>query len=193
MIWALGAYIMEQACTEALRWQKVMPYPIQVAVNVSSVQFRRKGFVEEVSAILERTGLRPELLQIEITESAMMGGVQHSAETLYQLREMGISLAIDDFGTGYSNLSYLPSLAFDTLKIDRSFVTNLGQQAETESMIRTLIGLAHNLGMQVIVEGVETAEQLAIVKALGANEVQGYLTGRPTANAMEYMLLPASL
>ena len=193
MIWALGAYIMEKACTEALRWQKMMPYPIQVAVNVSSVQFRRKGFVEEVSAILQRTGLRPELLQIEITESAMMGGVQQAANTLYRLREMGISLAIDDFGTGYSNLSYLPSLAFDTLKIDRSFVINLDTQPETESMIRTLIALAHNFGMQVIVEGVETPEQLAIVKALGANEVQGYLTGRPTANAADFILLPASL
>jgi diguanylate cyclase (GGDEF)-like protein/PAS domain S-box-containing protein len=192
MIWALGAYIMEQACIEALRWQKTMPYPIQVAVNVSSVQFRRKGFVEEVSAILERTGLRPDLLQIEITESAMLGGIQQAAEILYRLREMGISMAIDDFGTGYSNLSYLPSLAFDTLKIDRSFVINLSTQPETESMMRTLIALAHNFGMQVIVEGVETPEQLAIIKALGANEVQGYLTGRPTANPAKHMLVPAS-
>jgi EAL domain-containing protein (putative c-di-GMP-specific phosphodiesterase class I) len=193
MIGAIGAYLMEKACGEALKWQKMMPYPIQVGVNVSSVQFRRKGFVEEVSAILERTGLRPELLQIEITESAMMGGLQQAAETLYRLREMGISMAIDDFGTGYSNLSYLPSLAFDTLKIDRSFVVNLDTQPETESMIRTLITLAHNFGMRVIVEGVETPEQLALIKSLGANEVQGYLTGRPTANPEAYMLLPASL
>jgi len=193
LIGTLGAYIMEQACTEALRWQKMMPYPIQVAVNVSSVQFRRKGFVEEVIATLERTGLSPELLQIEITESAMMGGLQQAADSIYRLRELGISMAIDDFGTGYSNLSYLPSLAFNVLKIDRSFVVNLNTQPETESMIRTLIALAHNFGMQVIVEGVETPEQLAIIKALGANEVQGYLTGRPTANPAEHMLTPASL
>jgi len=193
MIAALGAYLMEQACTEAIKWQKMAPYPVQVAVNVSSVQFRRKGFVEEVSAVLERTGLRPELLQIEITESAMLGGIQQAADVLYRLREMGISMAIDDFGTGYSNLSYLPSLAFDTLKIDRSFVVNLDTQPETESMIRTLITLAHNFGMRVIVEGVETQEQLALIKAFGANEVQGYLTGRPTANPAAYMLLPTSL
>jgi diguanylate cyclase (GGDEF)-like protein len=193
MIAALGAHLMELACAEAVRWQKMMPYPIQLAVNVSSVQFRRKGFVEEVGAILERTGLRPDLLQIEIIESAMLGGVQQTAETLYRLREMGISMAIDDFGTGYSNLSYLPSLAFDTLKIDRSFVVNLGFQPETESMMRTLIALAHNFGMNVIVEGVETPEQLALIKTLGANEVQGYLTGRPTANPAAYMLLPAHL
>lgn len=192
MIHALGAYIMEQACIEAVRWQKLMPYPIQVAVNASSVQFRRKGFVEEVSAILERTGLRPELLQIEVTESVMLGGEKQAAETIDCFRELGISMAIDDFGTGYSNLSYLPTLAFDVLKIDRSFVSKLDKQPETESMMRALIGLAHNFGMEVIVEGVETSAQLALIKALGANEVQGFLTARPTPNPASYLFLPAS-
>jgi diguanylate cyclase (GGDEF)-like protein/PAS domain S-box-containing protein len=193
MIGALGAYIMEQACAEAVRWQKLMPYPIQVAVNASSFQFRRKGFVEEVRAILERTELRPELLQIEVTESVMIGAALQATDTLDRLREMGISMAIDDFGTGYSNLSYLPTLAFDVLKIDRSFVSNLDTQPESQSMMRTLIALAHNFGMRVIVEGVETLEQLTIIKSLGANEVQGYFTGRPTANPGIYMFLPASL
>ena len=193
MIWALGAYIMECACTEAVRWQKLMPYPIQVGVNVSAVQFRRKGFVEEVTSILQRTGLRPELLQIEVTESVMIGGTYNVAETIDRLRELGISMAIDDFGTGYSNMSYLPTLAFDYLKIDRSFVSNLGKRPETESMMRTLIGLAHNFGMQVIVEGAESQEQLNLVRTLGANEVQGFFTGRPTPNPGIYLLLPASL
>jgi diguanylate cyclase (GGDEF)-like protein/PAS domain S-box-containing protein len=193
MISALGAYIMERACFEAVRWQKMMPYPIQVAVNASSFQFRRKGFVEEVGAILERTGLRPELLQIEVTESVMLGEAKHVADAIDRLREMGISMAIDDFGTGYSNLSYLPTLAFDVLKIDRSFVSKLDTQPETESMMRTLIALAHNFGMRVIVEGVETQEQLTLIKVLGANEVQGFLTGRPIANPEIYMLLPARL
>jgi diguanylate cyclase (GGDEF)-like protein/PAS domain S-box-containing protein len=188
MIDTLGAYILEQACAEAVRWQTIMPDPIQIAVNVSSLQFRRKGFVEEVRAILERTKLAPDLLQIEITESAMVGGFQQTAETIHRLRLMGISMAIDDFGTGYSNLSYLPSLDFDALKIDRSFVTNLDTQPESESMIRTLIALAHEFAMVVIVEGVETEEQLAIVKRLGANEVQGYLTGRPTATPEQFMM-----
>jgi diguanylate cyclase (GGDEF)-like protein/PAS domain S-box-containing protein len=193
MIWSLGSYIMEQACIEAVRWQERMSYPIQVAINASSFQFRRKGFVEEVSAILERTGLKPELLQIEITESAMVGGLKQAAETIFRLREMGISMAIDDFGTGYSSLSYLPSLAFDVLKIDRSFVKDLDGQPENQSMIRTLIGLAHNFGMRVIVEGVENPEQLAIIKALGANGVQGFLLGRPTANPEEFLFPRASL
>jgi EAL domain-containing protein (putative c-di-GMP-specific phosphodiesterase class I) len=193
MIWSLGSYIMEQACIEAVRWQERMSYPIQVAINASSFQFRRNGFVEEVSAILERTGLKPELLQIEITESAMVGGLKQAAETIFRLREMGISMAIDDFGTGYSSLSYLPSLAFDVLKIDRSFVKDLDGQPENQSMIRTLIGLAHNFGMRVIVEGVENPEQLAIIKALGANGVQGFLLGRPTANPEEFLFPRASL
>jgi len=188
IISALGSYIMEQACIEALRWQKTMSYPIQVAVNVSSVQFRREGFVEEVRAILNRTGLRPELLQIEVTESVMLGETGQTAETIARLREMGIGMAIDDFGTGYSNLSYLPSLAFDVLKIDRSFVCSLETQPETEAMFRTLIALAHNFGMRVIVEGVETEQQLALIKALGANEVQGYFTGRPTPDPQKYLL-----
>jgi diguanylate cyclase (GGDEF)-like protein/PAS domain S-box-containing protein len=193
MIGALGAAIMELACSEAVRWQAMMPHPIQVGVNVSSFQFRRNGFVEEVSAILERTGLKPELLQIEVTESAMLGGAQQAAETIDQLRAMGISMAIDDFGTGYSNLSYLPSMAFDALKIDRSFVVNLNSQPESESMIRTLIALAHNLGMRVIVEGVETAEQLELLKVLGANEAQGFLMGEPTANPADHFLSPTAL
>jgi diguanylate cyclase (GGDEF)-like protein/PAS domain S-box-containing protein len=182
IIGALGATIMEMACAEAVAWQSITGEPIQVAVNVSNLQFRQKDFVQELNSILSRSGLRPELLQIEVTESVMMGANEHTKETMNYLRAMGISMAIDDFGTGYSNLSYLPSLAFDALKIDRSFMQNLERQPETESMIRTLITLAQNLGMRVIMEGVETKEQLALIKTLGANEVQGYFTGRPTPN-----------
>jgi EAL domain-containing protein (putative c-di-GMP-specific phosphodiesterase class I) len=120
----------------------------------------------------------------------MLAGVEHTAATMNRLRELGVSMAIDDFGTGYSSLSYLPSLTFDALKIDRSFVMNLDTQPDGESMIRMLVALAQNLGMRVIVEGVETAEQLELIRALGANEVQGYLMGRPTATPMEAFLCP---
>ena len=190
LIVTLGAYIMQRACIEAVRWQSIAPNPIQVAVNVSSIQFRTKGFVEDVSAILQQTGLRPELLQIELTESVMLAGVEHTAATMNRLHELGVSMAIDDFGTGYSSLSYLPSLTFDALKIDRSFVMNLDTQPDGESMIRMLVALAQNLGMRVIVEGVENAEQLELIRALGANEVQGYLMGRPTATPVEAFLCP---
>jgi diguanylate cyclase (GGDEF)-like protein/PAS domain S-box-containing protein len=190
---SLGAFILEQACIEAVRWQSIMPYPIQVAVNVSNIQFRRKGFVEEICMILDRTRLNPKLLQIELTESVMLSGASSSTDTMNRLHELGITLAIDDFGTGYSNLSYLPSLPFDALKIDRSFVTNMETQPESESMIRTLIVLAKNMGMRVIVEGVETPAQLELIRALGANEVQGYLMGRPTADPIGTILLAASV
>jgi len=190
LIVSLGNFIMEQACIEALRWQGILPHPVQVAVNVSSIQFRRRGFIEEVRATLEKTGLDPKLLQIELTESVMMGEMQQVTEIMNQLHELGIGLAIDDFGTGYSSMSYLRTLLFDTMKIDSSFVRGLGTQPESESMVQTLIILAQSFGMSVIVEGVETAQQLEIVQTLGANEVQGYLTGRPTANPMADFLLP---
>jgi diguanylate cyclase (GGDEF)-like protein/PAS domain S-box-containing protein len=189
LIVAIGSFVMEQACAEAVRWQRIMPYPIQVAVNVSTIQFRRKGFVEEVVSILEASGLKPELLQLELTESVMMSGASTATEVISRFRSLGISLAIDDFGTGYSNLSYLPSMRFDALKIDRSFVMNLEQDPKNESMIRTLVALAHNVGMRVIVEGVEKQEQLALVQSLGVNEVQGYLLGRPTAHPIHDFLL----
>lgn len=180
LIVTLGAYIMERACIEAVRWQAIAPYPVQVAVNVSSIQFKRDHFVEEVSAILQQTGLRPDLLQLELTETIMLGGVHRAAETMRRLRSLGVSFAIDDFGTGYSCLSYLPALPFNALKIDRSFVKELGVKQQSRAMVNSLIALAHNIGISVIVEGVETAEQLALIKKFGGNEIQGYLMGHPT-------------
>jgi diguanylate cyclase (GGDEF)-like protein len=182
IIVTLGAYIMEQACAEAVGWQQIAPYPIQVAVNVSSVQFARDNFVEQVIDILNRTGLQPGLLQIELTESVMLQGVEPAAEAMRRLSGLGVGLAIDDFGTGYSCLSYLPQLPFNALKIDRSFMHDLDSRPETKAMIASLTGLAHNLGMRVIVEGVETPDQVNLIRTLGANEVQGYLLGRPMAD-----------
>jgi predicted signal transduction protein with EAL and GGDEF domain len=182
LIIPFGAYIMERACAEAVNWQSQSPEPIQVAVNVSSIQFMRETFVEEVSEILRHTGLKPNLLQIELTESVMLHGVEKAAEVMRQLGALGISMAIDDFGTGYSCFSYLPKLPFNALKIDRSFVKELEFRPETKAMVQSLVTLAHNLDMQVIVEGVETPEQLAMIKKFGGNEVQGYLLGKPTAD-----------
>lgn len=182
LIVSLGAYIMERACAEAVKWQAITPYPVQVAVNVSSIQFKRDHFVEEVTGVLTHTGLRPELLQLELTESIMLSGVHRAAETMKRLRALGVSLAIDDFGTGYSCLSYLPALPFDALKIDRSFVKELDLKPENGAMIHSLVALAHNIGMRVIVEGVEKPEQLDLIRKVGGNEIQGYLLGRPIAD-----------
>jgi diguanylate cyclase (GGDEF)-like protein len=182
LIVPLGELVMEKACREALAWQTHSDQPIQVAVNVSTQQFTRSSFVHDVKEILNRTGLPPKLLQIELTESAMLHGMQHASETLRQLRALGISVAIDDFGTGYSCLSYLPKLAFDALKIDRSFVQELGDDPNASALVHSILGLARNLRMRVIVEGIENDTQLAIVKRLGGQEGQGFLLGRPTAD-----------
>ena len=184
LIVPLGAYILERACAEALQWQgrNEEEGPIQVAVNVSSVQFSRSTFVEEVFEVLDRTGLRPDLLQLELTESATLISIQHAADTIKRLKSAGITVAMDDFGTGYSCLSYLPKLAFDAIKIDRSFVHELLTCPETRALVESILTLARNLDMRVIVEGIESEEQLALVGRLGGDEAQGYLLGRPSSD-----------
>jgi len=186
----LGAHIMHQACTEAVRWQSIVPYPIQVAVNVSSIQFLRKDFVEEVSSILLQTGLPNELLQIEIAESVVLTGHRDAVEIMNRFRALGVSVVIDNFCIGYSSLSYMPFLPFDALKIDGAFVSNLNSQTDIKSMIRTFIMLARNIGKRVIAEGVETSAQLELIRALGAEDVQGFLLGRPTPNPIDVFLIP---
>ena len=182
LIVGLGAYIMEMACAEAVRWQAIAPYPVQVAVNVSTIQFRRDYFVEEVTSVLKQTGLKPELLQLELTETIMLTGVHRAVETMNRLRALGVGFAIDDFGTGYSCLTYLPALPFDAMKIDRGFVKDLNVRPESRAIVNSLVALAHNIGIRVIVEGVETEEQLELIRKFGGNEIQGYLLGRPTAD-----------
>jgi diguanylate cyclase (GGDEF)-like protein len=184
LIIPLGESIMEKACRDAAGWQQEAGREIQVAVNVSSVQFAQSTFVGGVREILRRTGLRPELLQIELTESATLMGIDRAARAMQELKNMGVSLAMDDFGTGYSCLSYLPKLAFDAIKIDRSFVNELIFRPETRAFVQSILTMAHNLGMKVTVEGIETEEQLELIRSLGADEAQGYLLGRPTVDAM---------
>ena len=182
LIAALGHQIMEMACREAVEWQAISGRAVQVAVNVSSLQLMREAFVEEVEDILRQTGLDPHLLQIELTESVTVNGAARVGSAMGELAELGVSLAIDDFGTGYSCLSYLPKLPFDALKIDRSFVNELGVRNEVDAMVHSLVTLAHNFGMKVIAEGVETEEQMAMITEIGCNEVQGYLLGKPTSD-----------
>jgi diguanylate cyclase (GGDEF) domain len=180
LIHGLGYYVMEQACREALKWQGLSRHPIQVAVNVSPVQFNSETIVQDISRILAQTSLRPHLLQIELTESVMMGSLQRSLEKMQGLRDLGVNLALDDFGTGYSCLSYLRDLPFGTIKLDRSFISRLSPGADANQMIRSMVDLAHSMNMRVIAEGVEEPLQLELVKELGVDEVQGFVLGRPT-------------
>lgn len=187
LIVQLGTLVMEQACRAALSWNEAADAPVQVAVNVSSVQFARDLFVEEVIETLVRTGLPAHLLQIELTESATLIGIQRAAATMQRLKDLGISVVMDDFGSGYSCLSYLPKLPFDALKIDRSFISELPASAETRALVQSILTLGHNLGMKIIVEGIETRAQLQLMRQLGGDEGQGYLFGRPTPDPIEFL------
>jgi diguanylate cyclase (GGDEF)-like protein len=178
LIIPLGAHIMERACRHAVKWQEVAGRPVQAAVNVSSVQFARDSFFEEVADVLHRTGLQPNLLQIEITESATVTGIERAADMMRRLKRMGVSVAVDDFGTGYSCLNYLPKLPFDALKLDRSFLNELMVRREPKDFVQSILMMARNLRMKTIVEGIEKTEQLNMIRKLGIDEAQGYLLGR---------------
>lgn len=192
LIVRLGAFVMECACREALRWQEASTSPVQVAVNVSSVQFARDTFIEEVVEILNRTGLPAQLLQIELTESATLIGINRAAATMRRLKEIGVSVVMDDFGSGYSSLSYLPKFPFNALKIDRSFISELPHSGETQALVHSIITLGHNLGMKVIVEGIEKHSQLQLMRQLGGDEAQGYLLGRPTPDPLALLRAPST-
>ena len=187
LIFPLGAYVMERACEDCVSWQSNAGPRIEVAVNVSNLQFGRDSFIEEVEAALKKTGLEPALLQIELTESVMLVGLDIAVAKIRQLQSIGVTVAIDDFGTGYSALSYIQKLPFNALKIDRTFMKEITAHSETRAMVRSLIQLAQELDMKVIVEGVESEEQFRIVKEIGADAVQGFLLGHPTPNPFEHL------
>jgi len=187
LIVPIGLLVLEEACRSAVLWQKPGWPPVQVAVNVSATQFAREDFVDRVLDTLRRTGLPPTLLQLELTESVLLGDFARAAAKMEELRSAGVTLAVDDFGTGYSSLSYLPNLPFQAMKIDRSFVRNLHDAAESRTMIESLVALAHNLNLNVVVEGVESPAELSWVRALGCDTVQGYLLGRPSASAEKHL------
>jgi EAL domain-containing protein (putative c-di-GMP-specific phosphodiesterase class I) len=153
--------------------------PLTVSVNVSSRQLSDPRLIEHVESALAETGLNPESLVLEMTESAIMGDATQTLATLNRLKKMNIRLEIDDFGTGYSSLSYLQRLPFDTLKIDRSFITELSAGNGSLEIVKAILELAHSLRMGVITEGVETEQQLSILRRLDCNLIQGFLFSKP--------------
>jgi EAL domain-containing protein (putative c-di-GMP-specific phosphodiesterase class I) len=152
-----------------------------MAVNISPIQFRSQQFVASVRRILERTNLSPHCLELEVTESMLFENTDQSLATLRELRRLGVGISLDDFGTGYASLSYLLRFEFDKIKIDQSFVQRLGIQAHAESIIRSILTLAHDLGMRVCAEGVETATQLGFLRDERCDEAQGFLFSQPLA------------
>jgi len=180
LIVPIGTWVLGEACRLAAEWQIGPLKGVGVAVNVSAAQFACPDFIETVTQTLGSTGLRPELLELELTERVFMRYEKESIRTLTQLRKLHVSIAIDDFGTGYSSLSYLQNLPIDLIKIDQSFVAATDRKHSGAAILRCLIDLAHTLGIKVIAEGVETQKQLNLLKSLGCDEMQGFLLGRPS-------------
>ena len=179
LIVSLGKWSLEQACADSRAWQKAGLPKVLVSVNLSPRQFESRTLVADIRAVLEASGLEPSLLELEITEGAVMANPEHAAELLRMIREMGVGLAIDDFGTGYSSLSYLKHFPLSTVKIDRSFINDLSQDADARALIDGIITLAHGLRMKVVAEGIETTAQLDYLRSRGCDEAQGYWLCKP--------------
>jgi diguanylate cyclase (GGDEF)-like protein/PAS domain S-box-containing protein len=180
-ILAIGQTVLESACRQARQWQQTYPAspPLFVSVNLSVKQFNQPGLVDNIANLLQEFQLQPRCLKLEITESVFSDNMDAAVGLLTQLRELGVQLSIDDFGTGYSSLSYLQRFPIDTLKIDRSFVTQMMENEENVAIVRTIVALAQNLGMDVVAEGVETEDQLRLLKKLECENGQGYLFSTP--------------
>jgi diguanylate cyclase (GGDEF)-like protein/PAS domain S-box-containing protein len=175
LIIEIGEWVLREACREAASW----PRPLQVAVNLSPVQFQAGDLERSIHQILLETGLAPTRLEVEITEGVLIGDFTRALNLLRRLKALGIRIAMDDFGTGYSSLSYLQSFPFDKIKIDRSFISNLEATPQSAEIVRAVLGLAHALHMPVVAEGVETEAQRAFLEREACEEMQGYLIGRP--------------
>ena len=175
----LGELVMRAACTQARRWHDLGLNEFRVAVNVSPQQLRQKHFAETMANLLQETGVRASKLEVEITESSFMQDDGIGLQTLTELRGMGVLISIDDFGTGYSSLSYLKRLPIDSIKLDASFVKDATTDADDAALVMAIIALAHNLRLRVIAEGIETEEQLNLLRSLRCDEGQGYFFGRP--------------
>ncbi|NTU80350.1 MAG: bifunctional diguanylate cyclase/phosphodiesterase, partial [Chloroflexales bacterium] len=179
LIGPIGEWVLRSACAQVQAWRDDGHSELTLSVNLSPRQFRQLGLVRMIQAALAESGLPASQLELEITEGAVMEHPEQAIATLQVLREQGVRLAIDDFGTGYSSLSYLQRFALNKLKIDRSFIKELPNKARDASIAATIIAMAHNLGLEVLAEGVESAEQLAWLRAHRCDAAQGYLFSRP--------------
>ena len=177
------------ACHEAASW----PTPLQIAVNLSPVQFMHGDVVGLVHSILLETGLAPDRLELEITEGVLIEDFDRGLALLRRLKSLGVRVSMDDFGSGYSSLSYLQAFPFDKIKIDRAFVINLGRNPQSASIVRAVIGLGHGLGMSMVAEGVETQEQLNFLADEGCDAVQGFFIGRPAPIGQYFALVGRSM
>jgi diguanylate cyclase (GGDEF)-like protein len=184
----LGQLVLETACREAAKW----PEDVRIAVNVSPVQFRSQTLALNVATALAASGIAPSRLELEITEAVLMRDDEAALATLHQLRALGVKIALDDFGTGYSSLSYLHRFPFDKIKIDRSFVKNIGDEGASSAIIQAVVNIATASNMTTTAEGVEQEWQRELLRELGCTEMQGYLFSPPVSAAEITRLMPAA-
>lgn len=175
----IGEWVLQNACQQAKRWQEELGMRVPVAVNLSARQFREIDISQNILRVLDETGLPPDLLELELTESMLMNDNNRVLHTLDVLKDIGIRLAVDDFGTGYSSLSYLKGFPLDYLKVDRSFVTDIPGDRNDKALVQAIIGIAHNLGLKVIAEGIETRDQLDFMLTQDCDEIQGFYFSKP--------------
>jgi EAL domain-containing protein (putative c-di-GMP-specific phosphodiesterase class I) len=181
----LGNYVLHRACSDAVHW----PEHVKLAVNLSPLQFRVGNVFVSVKEALERSGLKPDRLELEITESVLLDKTDQVEACLHALRALGVRISMDDFGTGYSSLSYLRSFPFDKIKIDRSFVNGIENNPQTLAIVRAILALAEGLDMKVVAEGIETIQDLSCLESEGCKEGQGYYfsEARPQAEILEFL------
>ncbi len=179
LIFRLGRWVLHRACMQIQAWKAAGLPPLRVSINLSPAQFRHPDLLDTIKSVIAQTGADPRLLQVEITETIAMSNFGYSVDVLRALHDLGLAIAIDDFGTGYSSLNYLKHFPVDTLKIDRSFVADLGRYPENSAIVKAIINLGHGIGAKVNVEGVETSEQLRFMNEHQCDECQGFYFSRP--------------
>jgi len=194
LIMPVGQWILESACQQGVNWQQQGIPLLKVNVNVSAVQFLQKGIINQVINALEMSGLKSQLLDLEITESLLINDTTNTIQTLDALNELGVALSVDDFGTGYSSLSYLKRIPIETLKVDKSFIRDIAFDTDDAAIVDAICSLSRSLRLNIIAEGVETHEQLNFLRNLGVGTVQGYLLSRPLpASELTEVLLNGNL
>ena len=194
LIVPLGWWVLRESCRQTRRWQERFPAepPLWISVNMSGKLFMKSDMVDELLGILDETGLEPRSLRLEVTENVVMDHADVAVKNLMELRALGLQLSIDDFGTGYSSLSYLQRFHYDSLKIDRSFVSKLGTAGDSRAIVETILNLANSLGIGVVAEGIETADQVDRLRRMQCPHGQGFWFSRPLSVSAAEELIASS-